>query len=61
MKVSTLFVGKEKIGFPKAFEHCRVNSERVRLVVLRKPESGVIPALSQEDVDTIVLKNKRFS
>lgn len=59
MKVSALFVGKEKIGFPQAFEHLRVNSKRVRLEVLRKPESGIVPALSQEDVDTIVLGNTR--
>lgn len=57
MKVSALFVGKEKIGFPQAFEHLRVNRERVRLEILRKPESGVVPALSQEDVDAIVLEN----
>lgn len=29
VKVGALFIGKEKIGFPQAFKHLRVNGERV--------------------------------
>lgn len=55
MKVGTLLVGEEQVGFPETFEHLGVDGERIGLEVLRQLQPGVVPTLPQEDVDSVIL------
>lgn len=59
MEVGALLVGKEQVRFPQTFEHFRVHSQRIWLEVRRKLQSGVVPALPQKDVHSVVLWNNR--
>lgn len=55
MKVGALLISKEQVGFPETFEHLGINSERIGLEVVWQFQPGVIPALPQEDVDSVIL------
>lgn len=58
MEVGALLIGKEQVRFPQTLEHLGVNGQRIRLEVWWKLQPGVIPALPQEDVDSVVLSHK---
>lgn len=58
MEVGPLFVGEEQIRFPNGVQHGGVQVQRV-VRVLAVGESGVVPLLPQEDVDSVVLENPR--
>lgn len=59
MEVGALLVGEEQVRLPQTFEHFRVHSQRVGLEVWRELQSGVVPALPQKDVHSVVLWNNR--
>lgn len=55
VEVGPLLVGKEQVRFPDGVQHGWVQVQRVIWVfVVGQP--GVIPLLSQEDVDPVVLQ-----
>lgn len=55
MKVGALLVSEEQVGFPETLEHLGVDGERVGLEVVGQLQPGVVPALPQEDVDSVIL------
>ena len=55
VKIGTLLVREEQVRLPETFEHLGVDGERIGLEVLRQLQPGVVPALPQEDVDSIIL------
>lgn len=55
MEVGALLVGEEQVGLPQTLEHLGIDSERVGLEVLRQLQPRVVPALPQEDVDSVIL------
>lgn len=55
MEVGALLVGEEQVGLPQTLEHLGIDGERVGLEVLRQLQSRVVPALPQEDVDSVIL------
>lgn len=55
MEVGPLLVGKEQVRFPDGVQHGWVQVQRVvRVFVIG--QAGVVPLLTQEDVDPIVLQ-----
>lgn len=56
VEVCALLIGEEQVGFPQTLEHLGVDGEGVGLEVLRQLQPRVVPALPQEDVDSVVLK-----
>lgn len=56
VEVGALLVGEEQVGLPQTLEHLGIDGEGVGLEVLRQLEPRVIPALSQEDVDPVILE-----
>lgn len=59
VEVGALFVGKEQVGLPQTLEHLGVDGEGVGLEVLRQLQPRVVPALPQEDVDSVILEGTR--
>lgn len=57
MEVGSFLVGEEQVGLPQTLEHLGVDGEGLGLEVLRQHQPGVVPALPQEDVDSVILKN----
>lgn len=55
VKVGALLVGEEQVGLPQTLEHLGIDGERVGLEVMRQLQPGVVPALPQEDVDSVIL------
>lgn len=55
MKVSTLLVSEEQVRLPETLEHFGVDSKGVGLEVIWQLQPGIVPALTQEDVDPVVL------
>lgn len=55
MEVGALLVGEEQVGLPQTLEHLGIDGERVGLEVLRQLQPRVVPALPQEDVDSVIL------
>lgn len=55
MKVSALLVSKEQVRLPETFEHFGIDSERIGFEVVWQLEPRIVPALTQEDVDSVVL------
>ena len=55
VKVGALLVGEEQVGLPQTLEHLGIDGERVGLEVLRQLQPRVVPALPQEDVDSVIL------
>lgn len=55
VEVGALLIGEEQVGLPQTLEHLGVNGEGVRLEVLRQLQPRVVPALPQEDVDSVIL------
>lgn len=60
MEVGALLVSEEQVGFPQTFEHLWIDGERIRLEVLRKLQPGVIPALPQKDVHSVILLEQQM-
>lgn len=56
MEVGVLLVGEEEVGLPQTLKHVGVHRQRVTLEVCGQAESRVIPPLTQEDVDPVVLR-----
>lgn len=56
MEVGALLVGKEQVGLPQTLEHLGVDGEGVGLEVLWQLQPRVVPALPQEDVDSVILE-----
>lgn len=55
MKVCSLLICKEQVWFPNRVQHGRIQVQRVvRILLVRQPR--VIPLLSQENVESIILK-----
>lgn len=59
VEVGALLVGEEQVGLPQTLEHLGVDGEGVGLEVLRQLQPRVVPALSQEDVDSVILEATR--
>lgn len=57
MEVGALFVGEEQVGLPQTLEHLWVNGQGVGLEVLRQLKPRVVPPLTQEDVDSVILES----
>lgn len=55
VEVGALLVGEEQVGLPQTLEHLGIDGERVGLEVLRQLQPRVVPALPQEDVDSVIL------
>lgn len=55
MKVGALLVSEEEVRLPQTFEHLGVDGERIGLEVLRQLQPRVVPALPQENIDSVIL------
>lgn len=55
MEVGSFLIGKEQIWFPYRVQHRGVQVQRV-IRVLRISQPGIVPLLTEEDVDTVVLR-----
>lgn len=58
MEVGPFLVGKEQVRFPDGVQHRGVEVQRV-VGVLAVGQPRVVPLLSQEDVDSVVLRGDR--
>lgn len=58
VEVGSLLVGKEQVRLPDGVQHRRVQVQGV-IWVLGVGESGVVPLLTKEDVDAVVLQTHR--
>lgn len=58
MKIGTFFICKKQVRFPQTFVHRGIHGQGIRAPeVAGQLQPGVIPFLSQEDVNSIVLEN----
>lgn len=55
VEVSALLVGEEQVRFPQTLKHLRVDGQRLGFKILRETETWIVPALTQENVHSIIL------
>lgn len=57
VKVGSLFISKEQVGFPNGVQHGGVEVQRVIWILLVR-QSGVVPLLPQKYIEPVVLHTR---
>lgn len=58
MEISSLFIGKEQIGFPNGVQHGRIKVKGV-IGIFAVGQPRVVPLLSQENVHSVILQRTK--
>lgn len=60
MKIGTFFICKKQIGFPETLVHCGIHCQGIWAPkIAGELQPGIIPFLSQEDINSIVLREEK--